>query len=112
MRHCLTLDLKPDPEIISAYEQWHTPGNIKKEITAGIRSVGIKEMEIYRWEHRLFLIVDTEDDFDWDRQMKKLAALPGQKEWELLMDAYQQRLTEGNDKWMKMHSIFKLTNCT
>lgn len=111
MRHCLTLDLKPDPDLIAKYEAWHSPEQIKPEIPMGIRQVGIHELIIYRWENRLFMLVETDDDFDWDTQMKKLSALPGQQEWEVLMDAYQQRLTEGPEKWMPMHPIFKLTDC-
>lgn len=109
MRHCLTLDLKPDTELIKKYEDWHLPNNIPTDIPEGIKKIGILNMEIYRWENRLFMIVDTEDSFDWDIQMEKLSQMPGQKEWELLMDAYQQRLNDSEEKWLKMKRIFSLT---
>ena len=43
-----------------------------KEILAGIREVGILEMEIYILGTRLFMIVETPLDFDWDTAMERL----------------------------------------
>ena len=113
MRHCLTLELKDKPELIEEYKQWHTAENIWKEIPEGIKEVGIKEMEIYLWKNRLFMIVDTDDDFDWNDQMKKLSGLPMQEEWEKAMDKYQKRINDKrpDEKWQKMDRIFKLTEC-
>lgn len=110
MKHCLTLDLKNNKNTIAEYEKWHSPNKIWKEIPEGIRQVGIQQMEIYRWENRLFMIIETADNFIWDEQMQKLSTLPKQKEWELLMDAYQQKLTD-NEKWQPMKNIFKLSHC-
>jgi len=113
MKHCLTLDLKNDPQKIAEYENWHSSENIWPEIKNGIKEVGIRQMEIYRWENRLFMLVETDDDFDWDKQMQLLSTLPRQQEWELFMDAYQQRLTtnESDGKWQRTHKIFQLTPC-
>ncbi len=112
MKHCLTLDLQNDPAKIAEYEKWHSPGKIWKEIPEGIRQVGIRQMEIYRWQNRLFMLVETDDDFDWDLQMKKLSTLPKQEEWEIMMDAYQKRLTDNlSEKWQPMKNIFNLTGC-
>ncbi|MBN2280696.1 MAG: L-rhamnose mutarotase [Candidatus Marinimicrobia bacterium] len=112
MRHCLTLDLKNIPDKIADYEIWHSPETIWPEIPQGLRTVGIREMEIYRWENRLFMIVETDHDFDWEKQMAILSTLPRQQEWERLMDAYQQRLTRDSDtKWQPMKNIFNLTHC-
>ncbi|WP_053990623.1 L-rhamnose mutarotase [Mangrovimonas sp. TPBH4] len=111
MTYCFTLDLKPDPQLIAQYEDWHNPQNIKPEIVAGLRSIGIEEMQIFRWNTRMCMVVTVPEDFNWEAQMAKLAEMPGQKEWELLMDAYQQRLTDSQDKWLEMTPIFKLTDC-
>lgn len=107
MRHCLTLDLKPDSKLIEEYEKWHSPEHIPEEIIKGIYSVGIKNMEIFRWDNRLFMIIETDDDFNWEVQMKKLSEMSGQKEWELKMDKYQERIIK-NEKWLKMKKIFNL----
>jgi L-rhamnose mutarotase len=61
-RYCQTLDLYNDPELIGDYIENHK--NVWAEIKAGIREVGILDMQIYIRDNRLFMIVDTEDDFD------------------------------------------------
>ena len=62
------------------------------EIGEGIKSVGILEMEIYLCGNRLFMIVETPLDFDWDTAFSRLAGLPRQAEWEEYMSVFN-RLT-------------------
>ena len=67
-------------------------------------------MEIYIFGNRLFMIVETPVDFDWDAAMAKLATLPRQQEWEDYMAIFQQ-CKEGDtaeDKWQMMKRIFHL----
>ena len=52
--------------VMKRYCYWHSPEHIWPEIPEGIRAVGILNMEIYRLGTRLFMIVETPDDFDWD----------------------------------------------
>ena len=72
-RFCQTLDLKENPELIAEYRRRHSRGEAWSEIMEGIREVGILEMEIYLVETRLFMIVETPVDFDWDSAMERLA---------------------------------------
>lgn len=58
-RYCRTLDLRNDPELIAEYRRRHSRENIWPEVMAGIREVGILEMEIYILGTRLFMIVET-----------------------------------------------------
>lgn len=88
-RYCQTLDLKEDPELITEYMKRHSQAEAWPEIIAGIREVGILEMEIYILENRLFMIVETPLDFEWDTAMEKLAGLPRQAEWEDYMSIFQ-----------------------
>ena len=78
-RYCQTLDLKDDPELISEYRKRHTENEAWPEILQGIRSVGILEMEIYILDNRLFMIVETPFDFDWDEAFARLATLPARR---------------------------------
>ena len=82
-RYCQTLDLKDNPELIEEYVNRHSKLNSWPEIRAGIREVGILEMEIYIYNSRLFMIVETPLDFDWDTAMEKLAHLPRQAECQI-----------------------------
>ena len=46
-RYCRTLDLRDDPKLIAEYRRRHSQAEIWPEVIAGIREVGILEMEIY-----------------------------------------------------------------
>ena len=109
-RYCRTMDLKPDDTLIREYIHRHSEGEAWPEILGGIREVGILEMEIYIFDNRLFMIVETPVDFDWDNAMARLATLPRQQEWEDFMAIFQQ-CREGDtaeDKWKMMERIFYL----
>ena len=84
-RYCQTMDLKDNPELIAEYVKRHSEAEAWPEIRAGIREVGILEMEIYILGTRLFMIVETPLDFDWETAMARLATLPRQAEWEAYM---------------------------
>lgn len=55
-RYCQTLELKNDPELIEAYVREHS--RVWPEVQAGIREVGILDMQIYALGNRLFMIMD------------------------------------------------------
>ena len=98
-RFCQTLDLKNEPELIAAYKKLHEEGHVWREILDGIKAVGILEMEIYLLENRLFMIVETPEDFNWDESMAKLAKLPKQEEWEALTGKYQKTKDGATSSW-------------
>jgi len=109
-RYCQTLDLKDDPKLIEEYVKRHSEEEAWLEIREGIRSVGILEMELYILGNRLFMIVETPLDFDWDEAFTRLATLPRQQEWEDYMSIFQN--VEANatsaEKWKQMQRIFRL----
>lgn len=109
-RYCQTLDLKDRPDLIAEYRRRHSEGEAWQEIIDGIREVGILEMEIYLVDNRLFMIVETPVDFDWDEAMARLATLPRQQEWEDYMSSFQQAApgSSSNEKWRLMERIFHL----
>lgn len=107
-RYCLALDLKDDPTLIAEYETYHQnswPENLK-----AIRDAGIEVMEIYRTGNRLFMIMETKDDFSFKEKSEKDAANQKVQEWEKLMWKYQQALPHAKpgEKWMVMNKIFEL----
>ncbi|MBO7301397.1 MAG: L-rhamnose mutarotase [Bacteroidaceae bacterium] len=109
-RFCQTLDLKDNPELIAEYRRRHSEGETWKEVIDGIREVGILEMEIYLLGTRLFMIVETPLDFDWDKSMARLATLPRQQEWENYMAEFQEAApgASSDEKWRMMERIFHL----
>ena len=111
-RYCQTLSLRDNPELIEAYRKAHSKEESWPEIRAGIREVGILEMEIYILGSKLFMIVETPLNFDWDKAMAKLATLPRQAEWEEYVAKFQQ-CAEGatsDEKWQMMERSICMNN--
>ena len=109
-RYCQTMDLKDNPELIAEYVKRHSEAEAWPEIRAGIREVGILEMEIYILGTRLFMIVETPLDFDWETAMARLATLPRQAEWEAYMSIFQQAdaTATSAENWQLMDRMFYL----
>lgn len=109
-RYCQTMDLRENPELIAEYKKRHSKEHAWREIIEGIREVGILEMELYLLGTRLFMIVETPLDFDWDKAMARLATLPRQQEWEDYMAIFQlvNPGTTSAQKWQLMERIFYL----
>ena len=109
-RYCQTLSLKENPELIAEYKKRHRQENACPEIQAGIKEVGMLEMESYILGSRLFMIVETPLDFDWETAMKRFSTLPRQQEWEDYMSIFQQAAEGASsaEKWHRMERMFKL----
>jgi L-rhamnose mutarotase len=107
-RHCFALDLKNDPALIAEYEKYHR--QVWPEILSSISDAGIEALEIYRVENRLFMIMEVNENFSFDKKAYMDAANPKVQEWETLMWKYQQALPSAKpgEKWMPMEKIFEL----
>lgn len=107
-RYCLALDLVDNEALIAEYEEYHKacwPENIQ-----AIKDSGIVTMDIYRSGNRLFMIMETTDDFSFDRKAEMDKANAKVQEWEKLMWKYQQALPHAKpgEKWVLMEKIFAL----
>ena len=107
-RYCQTLELRDDREMIEKYVEAHA--HVWPEIQEGIRSVGILDMQIYILGNRLFMICDTVDDFDWEKDNARLATLPRQAEWEDYVAMFQacKPGSTSDEKWRMMDRMFYL----
>jgi len=107
-RYCFALDLKDDPNLIAAYEEYHR--SVWPEIIQSIKEADIKSLEIYRVSNRLFMIMETGPDFSFEKKAEADAHNPMVVQWEKLMWEYQQALptAKPGEKWMLMDKIFTL----
>jgi len=107
-RYCLTLDLKDDRQLIAEYRKYHE--HIWPEITESIRESGIEDMEIYLLGTRMFMIMEVNDAFSFERKADADRQNPKVREWEQLMWKFQQALPQAKpgEKWLRMERIFKL----
>ena len=111
-RYCLALDLKDDAELIAEYEHWHKSENAWPEITQSITGSGITNMEIYRTGNRLFMIMEVDESFSFDKKAALDAGNQKVQEWEQLMWKFQQPLpwAKEGEKWIMMDKIFALNS--
>ncbi len=109
-RYCFSCDLKDDPELIAAYQEFHAAGNVWPEITKSITESGILDMQIYLTGNRMFMIMEVDETFDSLRKTETDAQNPRVQEWENLMWKYQQALpwAKLGEKWTPMDKIFQL----
>lgn len=107
-KYYLTLDLKNDPELIRQYEEYHKA--VWPEIITSIRESGIENMEIFRYETRLFMVMEVNDDFSFEKKEQADISNKKVQEWEELMWKYQQPLKGSlkGEKWKVLNKIFEL----
>lgn len=107
-RYCLTLDLINDEKLIEEYKQYHQA--VWPEIKESISSSGIENLEIYLLGNRLFMIMEVNESFSFEKKTKADLANPKVQEWETLMWKFQQALpgAKPGEKWILMDQIFKL----
>ncbi|TAL44055.1 MAG: L-rhamnose mutarotase [Chitinophagaceae bacterium] len=107
-RYCLALDLKNDPQLIAEYEEHHK--KVWTEVIASIKDSGIVSMEIYLIMNRLFMIMETTDDFNFEKKAATDAGNDKVQQWEKLMWKYQQALpiAKPGEKWILTEKIFEL----
>ncbi len=104
----MALDLVGDPQLIKEYEDYHR--EVWPEIKRSILDAGILQMEIYRFENRLFMNMEVGEDFSFEKKSAMDAANEKVQEWEQLMWKYQAAIpgAKPGEKWVMMTKIFEL----
>jgi L-rhamnose mutarotase len=107
-RYCLALDLKDDAGLIAAYENYHQ--HVWPEIIDSIKDSGINVLDIYRTGNRLFMVIEADDDFSFEKKAAADGSNDKVQEWEKLMWKFQQALpwAKPGEKWILMEKIFEL----
>lgn len=100
--------LKNDPALIAEYLRYHE--KIWPEITESIKASGIVDMEIYLLGTRMFMIMEVNESFSFEKKAEADQSNLKVKEWENLMWKFQQGLPQAKagEKWLGMERIFKL----
>ena len=107
-KYCLAVDLKDDDALIKEYEHYHK--KIPSAIQKSILEAGIINMEIYRTGNRLFMIMETNENFSFEKKAKLDKENAEVQTWEELMWKFQQSLpfAKPGEKWVLMNKIFDL----
>jgi|SRR5690606_31819360 len=109
-RYCLALDLKDDPKLIEAYKDAHRKENFRAEITSSIRDAGVTNMEIYLTGNRLFMIMEVDETFSFEKKAEMDAENDKVQDWETFVGIFQQVLpwAKQGEKWVLMDKIYAL----
>jgi L-rhamnose mutarotase len=107
-KFCLALDLKDDTQLMQEYKAYHQ--EVWPEIIQSIKESGITVLEIYCVGNRMFMIIEADEAFSFDKKSAMDANNPKVQEWEDLMWKFQQALplAKQGEKWMLMEKIFEL----
>ena len=107
-RYCFALDLKKDDKLIQDYVDHHK--KVWPEVLESIKKSGIEDMQIYRFHNRLFMIMEVDATFSFEKKEKLDFTNTVVQQWEMLMWTYQQSIptAKPGEKWVLMEKIFQL----
>ena len=88
--------------------EMHEPGSVWPRVIDHIRFQGIDAMQIWRRDDRLFMIIQTADDYP--RLVSNPELQQASERWEALMASFQRRMDGAlpREKWAAMQCIFDL----
>ncbi|WP_109830995.1 L-rhamnose mutarotase [Reichenbachiella versicolor] len=106
-RFVWTLLLEQEPELMAEYKRVHSIGMAWPEITNNMKTIGVKDMEIYLYESQAILIMDTIPNFDLEEVGPRWQAMPRESEWQEFVAKFQR--TDPNssiqEKWKTMNEV-------
>src|SRR5690606_41547198 len=102
--------LPTDSALISDYEKLHR--DIALALSQSITDSGITQMEIYRFGDRMFMVMETNDEFSSADKAPADAANPYVRAWEELTWKFQKAIpgSKPGEKWVVMDKIFELSS--
>lgn len=105
----LTLCLKDDPAKIEMYKDYHQ--RVWPEVVADLRAIGVREMRIFLRDTRMFMYIETGDDFEPVRDFARVRERPRSREWNELMGTLQERAPEAtpDEWWAPMELVFDMS---
>jgi L-rhamnose mutarotase len=104
-----TINLKDEPEVIARYVAHHAA--VWPEVEHGLRAIGVERMRIWLLGRRLFMLMETRDDFDADRDFARyMERDPRIREWQSLMESMQEPVPEAGpgEWWATMRPVYAL----
>ncbi len=104
----MALDLRDDSAAIAEYKACHRA--VWPDVIAGLRGLGITKMKIFLGGNRLFMYLETPDDFEPGRDFAKYMETGRAKEWDKLMRTFQQRTpaAKQGEWWADMEEVFDI----
>ncbi|HLZ07952.1 MAG TPA: L-rhamnose mutarotase, partial [Chloroflexota bacterium] len=79
-------------------------------VCARLREVGVQEMKIFLRDRRMFMFIETSDEFEPRRDFVRINEDPISQKWNTLMGTLQERAPEASpdEWWAPMELVFSL----
>ncbi|WP_120342845.1 L-rhamnose mutarotase [Paraburkholderia fungorum] len=108
MRYCLTLDLHRDEVIYEIYDRYHE--TVWPEVLDHLRSSGIEDMTIWRYQNRLVMLIEANRYFKFEHSEVGPDTHHRVVAWRDVMGALQRSLSgEDRPEWERMKEVFRLS---
>ncbi len=103
-RFVWTLSLQKDPEMMAEYKRIHRMDVFWPQIISNMKTMGIKDMEIYLYGTRAMLIMDAKPGFDMAVEGPIWQKLPREMEWQNYVSKFQHTNAGSGiqEKWLDM----------
>ena len=105
----MALNLRDNPQTIEKYKEYHR--NVWPEVEDALKAIGITSMKIFLIGRKLFLYMETVDEFEIERDFPKyLERHPKCQKWDELMCTYQEKIPEAKEEewWAMMEQVYEL----
>ena len=105
----MALNLKNDPQAIETYKSHHQ--KVWPEVESALKDVGITTMKIFLIGRKLFMYMETIDEFKPQRDFARyLEHHVRCREWDELMQTFQEKIPEAgpHEWWALMEPVYEL----
>ena len=105
----MALNLKDDPLAVEKYKSHHQ--KVWPEVETALKRIGITSMKIFLIGRKLFMYLETVDDFEPERDFPKYLEDHARcKQWDELMQTFQEKIPEAGEHewWARMELVYQL----
>ena len=108
-RYCWMADLKDDEELIEEYKE-EMESELWRSVCEIMKERGVLEYEIYLFQNRLLMIVETVLDFNIMEFGREISEMEEVRRWAGRMDRYFQTIEGFEDyrRWVLLERVYKL----
>lgn len=106
-RFVLTLNLRHDPALALKYEKRHQA--VWPAVLQSLQAAGVLRSDIYRVDYQLIMVLETSDDFSFERKAELDRNNPQVMQWEREMAQFQDVSDAGTDasqRWQVLRNVF------
>ena len=108
-RYCWMGDLQEDEDLIEEYKE-EMESELWKRVCEIMKERGVLDYEIYQFQNRLLMIVETELDFNVVEFGREIGEMDEVRQWAGRMDRYFQTIEGFEDSgwWVFLDRVYKL----